>query len=165
MSHEPSMEEILSSIKRIIAEDSEATLSVPRTKRAVTPADPLDAPEPVLELTETVSEPEPESVAAIQPEPAKPEPTKTEVAMEMSRKSSTAEASSTLASSSTVESSRSSLAALSALVVKPEITGTDTLEGMVREMLRPMVAEWLDARLPEIVDRMVQQEITRITRS
>jgi uncharacterized protein len=47
--------------------------------------------------------------------------------------------------------------------VKPEVTGSDTLEGMVREMVRPMIAEWLEAKLPDIVERMVAREISRIT--
>ena len=73
---EPSMEDILSSIKRIIAEDSEATLSGPRVKRSVglsplsrpEPADEIDEEDEVLELTDPVAvEPTPE------PEP-RPEP-------------------------------------------------------------------------------------------
>lgn len=171
-STEPSMEDILSSIKRIIAEDSEAALSSPRVKRSVglTPMSPAEPPqdedEPdVLELTDAVEEapePEPEAAAAafkplplVKPEgdpvatanPAQAEPPKKPV----------------LASSQTVQSSKASLAALSALVIKPEITGTDTLEGMVREMIRPMLAEWINERLPDIVDRMVAEEIARIT--
>jgi uncharacterized protein len=142
VSNEPSMEEILSSIKRIIAEDSEASLAPPRNRRAaaVQPvADPLpdveESPseDEVLELTETVAA---EPVAETKP---------------------------ALVSPATAEASRSSLAALSALIVRPEVTGTDTLEGLVREMLKPMVAEWLEARLPDVVERMVAQEIKRIT--
>ncbi len=150
VSNEPSMEEILSSIKRIIAEDSEASLSLPRARRAavVQPmADPLpeaasddDEPE-VLELTETVAPEVVEEVAHMPVAEAKP----------------------ALVSDKTAEASRSSLAALSALVVKPEIVGGDTLEGLVREMLKPMLAEWLEARLPEVVERMVAREISRIT--
>ncbi|MFX6724745.1 DUF2497 domain-containing protein [Acinetobacter baumannii] len=34
---------------------------------------------------------------------------------------------------------------------------------MVRELLRPMLREWLDARLPGIVETMVAREIARIT--
>jgi uncharacterized protein len=144
------MEEILSSIKRIIAEDSEASLSPPRSRRAavVQPvADPLPEPasvddEPeVLELTETVA----------------PEAAAEEIVVP------TIEAKPTLVSDKTAEASRSSLAALSALVVKPDVTGSDTLEGMVREMLKPMLAEWLESRLPDVVERMVAQEIRRIT--
>ncbi len=150
VSNEPSMEEILSSIKRIIAEDSEASLSPPRNRRAamVQPvADPLpEADEPadeeeVLELTETIA---PEVAVEEAPMPV-------------------TQAKPALVSDKTAEASRSSLAALSALIVKPEVTGGDTLEGLVREMLKPMLAEWLESRLPDIVERMVAQEIRRIT--
>jgi uncharacterized protein len=163
---EPSMEEILSSIKRIIAEDAEATLSAPRPKRSVglTPmvppmadavpsADEADEHD-VLELTDPVAvEPEPEAeempveAPKLATESAPPKPTKKPA----------------LVSSETAEASRSALSALSALIVKPEIEGSDTLEGLVREMLKPMLAEWLDANLPAIVERQVAQEIARIT--
>lgn len=139
VSNEPSMEEILSSIKRIIAEDSEAALAPPRaSKRSVAPpAAALSKEEPeVLELTETVDA---ESV-----KPA-------------------AGAGPALVSDKAAEASRTQLAALSALVVKPEVTGSDTLEGLVREMLKPMLADWLEARLPDIVERLVAREISRIT--
>jgi uncharacterized protein len=48
-------------------------------------------------------------------------------------------------------------------VVKPEVSGADTLEGMVREMLKPMLRDWLDANLPRLVEEMVAREISRIT--
>ncbi|MET0238935.1 MAG: DUF2497 domain-containing protein, partial [Sphingobium sp.] len=38
----------------------------------------------------------------------------------------------------------------------------NTLEGLVREMLRPMLKEWLDTRLPEMVEGLVKKEIDRI---
>jgi cell pole-organizing protein PopZ len=37
------------------------------------------------------------------------------------------------------------------------------LEDMVREMLRPMLKQWLDEHLPQIVQEHVKREITRIT--
>ena len=52
---------------------------------------------------------------------------------------------------------------LSKLVVKPEAPGSDTLEGLVREMLRPMLRDWLDQNLPSLVESMVAREIERIT--
>ncbi len=57
------------------------------------------------------------------------------------------------------------LDALSSLLVKPaEPEAADnTLEGLVREMLRPMMKEWLDANLPRLVEGMVAKEIARIT--
>ena len=161
---EPSMEDILSSIKRIIAEDSDAALAGPRVKRSVglSPlsrpeiapdyADEADEDDEILELTDPVAvEPEPAPAAPAAPAPkAKADPVP-------------AETKPTLVSSTTVEASRSSLAALSAMIVKPEVTGGDTLEGLVREMLKPMLADWLDAKLPEIVERQVAQEIRRIS--
>lgn len=39
-----------------------------------------------------------------------------------------------------------------------------TIEQMMREMLRPMLKEWLDENLPSIVERMVEQEIARVSR-
>jgi uncharacterized protein len=39
-----------------------------------------------------------------------------------------------------------------------------TLEDVVRETLRPMLKSWLDENLPRVVERMVQEEVERITR-
>jgi uncharacterized protein len=152
LSHEQSMEEILSSIKRIIAEDSDAALSPPRAKRSITPLaapaaasvpDPVAEPE-VLELTEAA----PAEEASV---PKKPTP------------AAVASEKHALISDDVVAAGRSSIAALSALVVKPEVAGNDTLEGLVREMIRPMLTDWLEARLPDIVERLVAQEVRRIT--
>jgi cell pole-organizing protein PopZ len=35
---------------------------------------------------------------------------------------------------------------------------------MVKEMLRPMLKEWLDRNLPPMVERIVEREIVRLTR-
>ncbi|PTS89820.1 DUF2497 domain-containing protein, partial [Sphingomonas sp. HMWF008] len=63
----------------------------------------------------------------------------------------------------TAEATRGPLDALSRMIVKPDVAGSDTLEGMVREMLRPMLRDWLDANLPAMVETMVAREIERIT--
>lgn len=42
--------------------------------------------------------------------------------------------------------------------------GGRALEDMVAEMLRPMLKQWLDANLPGIVERLVQQEIQKMTK-
>ena len=39
-----------------------------------------------------------------------------------------------------------------------------TLEDVVRETLRSMLKSWLDENLPSVVERMVQDEIERVTR-
>ncbi len=37
-----------------------------------------------------------------------------------------------------------------------------TLEGIVREMLRPLLKEWLDRNLPYLIERLVKREIDRM---
>jgi hypothetical protein len=39
-----------------------------------------------------------------------------------------------------------------------------TLEDLVKEMLRPMLKSWLDDNLPGLVERIVKQEIERVSR-
>lgn len=39
-----------------------------------------------------------------------------------------------------------------------------TLEAMVKEMIRPMLREWLDANLPDLVQKMVERELERLTK-
>jgi len=148
VSAEPSMEDILSSIKRIIAEDVE-TGGASRVRRRPTPQSiPVEAAEDddVLELSEAMPESDTPPVAA--PVAATPTP---------------AAPGEKIISDETAETSRARLASLSRLVIKPEVAGSDTLEGLIREMLKPMLRDWLDANLPELVETMVAKEIARIT--
>ena len=67
----------------------------------------------------------------------------------------------------TTSAMRDSLAALAMLAapgVPPQIvrSGETSLEGLVRDMLRPMLSEWLDRNLPAMVEKMVAAEIARI---
>jgi len=39
-----------------------------------------------------------------------------------------------------------------------------TIEALMRDMLRPMLKEWLDENLPTVVERMVEKEIARVSR-
>jgi hypothetical protein len=41
--------------------------------------------------------------------------------------------------------------------------GNMTLDGLMRSMLEPMLQRWLDANLPEIVEKITQAEIRRLT--
>ena len=49
------------------------------------------------------------------------------------------------------------------MLIAPQDGGDNTLEGLVRSLLKPMLKEWLDARLPILVEEMVAKEIARIT--
>ncbi|MEG3146839.1 DUF2497 domain-containing protein [Sphingomonas sp. RT2P30] len=159
ISAEPSMEEILSSIKRIIAEEGDGAMAAARARRQPRPAPaPVPEPEPydddeVLELSERIAA---EMPAPPRPAP-EPRPAPPEVAAPL------AVAAPSLLSPRTAEATRGPLDALSRMVVKPEVAGSDTLEGMVREMIRPMLRDWLDANLPAMVESMVAREISRIT--
>jgi cell pole-organizing protein PopZ len=42
--------------------------------------------------------------------------------------------------------------------------GGATIESLMRDMLRPMLKEWLDENLPSVVERMVEKEISRVSR-
>jgi uncharacterized protein len=46
----------------------------------------------------------------------------------------------------------------------PTMGNGKTLEDLVKEMLRPMLKEWLDRNLPPMVERFVEREIVRLTR-
>ena len=179
MSAEPSMEEILSSIKRIIAEEESGPTRGRRMGRVVqAPVEEEEDEDEVLELSEPVEavapqpEPQPEPPAAVQPErrpePAAvaPEPVRAEskpVSQPVTPPPAPAAVPEAIVSSQTVAASRGALDQLARLMVKPEPGSDGTLEGLVREMLKPVLREWLDANLPGMVEAMVQSEIKRIT--
>ena len=149
ISAEPSMEEILSSIKRIIAEEGDAAVTT-RTRRSRTARQAREerderGADEVLELSQPVYDNEPvydDGFDSAGDEPEAPEP---------------------ILSDRAAEATRGPLEVLSRMVVKPEVPGADTLEGLVREMLKPMLRDWLDDNLPRIVETMVAREISRIT--
>ena len=66
-----------------------------------------------------------------------------------------------LISGKTAQASKAALAALDSVKIDPN-AGANTMDGLVREMLQPMLKEWLDANLPELVERVVAREVARI---
>ena len=168
LSAEPSMEEILSSIKRIIAEEGDGAPARPAARRQPRPAPaPLQPPliddvspadgaaDEVLELSDPM--PAPRAEPAPRPEPvraASPSPAPAPVADAVRDP---------IVSAPVAAASRGALDQLSRMMVKPEPGSDGSLEGLVRELLRPMLRDWLDAHLPELVESMVQREIKRIT--
>jgi hypothetical protein len=148
---EPSVEEILESIKKVIARDNRAGAAEERRVResrglsASEPGEDVESGDEVLDLAESsefVDELDDEDAGDAAPE----SPLITEVAR---------------------SSMRDSLAALAMLAepgVQPQIvrSGETSLEGLTRELLRPALAEWLDKNLPPLVERMVASEIARI---
>ena len=129
------MEDILASIKKVIAEEKELR-STPRPIHA--PADeplPEEAGESeydVLELDEPLAPP--------------------------------ADLGPPLVDERAAGQSRHALEQLQTIAATvPMQPQANPLEEMVREMLRPMLKQWLDEHLPQLVEDHVKREITRIT--
>ncbi len=158
---EPSMEEILASIRRIISEDGDA-------------ATPAAEAEPVLELTQEVDaegnpvvpkaespapvpEPAPSLAEAPEPEPpAPPEPPPAAPPALVADGPAAATAAAFAALSETLNPPKQAKAA------PRESADGRTVEQLVEDLLRPMLQGWLDQNLPPLAERLVQREIERI---
>lgn len=64
------------------------------------------------------------------------------------------------ATNAAVKQNFSRLSSVSAVASASNVT----IESMIRDILRPMLKEWLDENLPAVVERMVEKEIARISR-
>lgn len=173
-SQEPTMEEILASIRRIISEDD---APAEPAAEAAPPPPPEPEPEPIyeepeddiLELTDPIApEPEPEPLASVgdidvysPPEP-EPEPVYTPpppAAPSIFDRDQVAE---TLVGAAASSAAASAFGSLSSALLMPK--DARTLEDVVRELLRPLLKEWLDQNLPRIVETKVEEEVQRIAR-
>ena len=154
---EPSVEEILSSIKKVIARDSRIDSAKRDDMRA---NGRVGRGGDVLDLSEVAAQ-------VLATEPAQGTSGVAEAFDSHGHLDEDGE--DALLSDETTSAMRDSLAALAMMAqpgARPQIvrSGETSLEGMVRDMLRPMLAEWLDQHLPAMVDRLVVAEITRIVR-
>lgn len=158
VSAEPSMEDILSSIKRIIAEEGDDRPARARRApmRAVPSATLDDEAEEILELSDPIPV---ATVRAVESPPPTRDPAPEPAPVTQAR-----EPAPTIVSAQTAQAARGALDSLSRMVTKPEASGDGTLEGLVREMLRPMLRDWLDSNLPGMVEGLVAREIAKITR-
>ncbi len=149
---EPSMEEILASIRRIISEEGGAPGGEARG------ASVSAEKENILELTDVVQDDG--SVAKIdKPPPNEPEPAGPEGGGDLLSEQAATTAGGSLAELATLiarEHSRRDNLSLGAT--------SRTLEDLVRDMLRPLLREWLDENLPGLVERLVREEIEKLVR-
>lgn len=130
-SREPSMEDILASIKKVIAEEKELRAHI-RPGSLGAPAE--DEDDDVLELDEPFAPPAP-----------------------------AAEMGPPLLDDEAAGISREALEQLQTVAALSPPSSVNPLEDMVREMLRPILKQWLDEHLPAMVDEHVKREISRIT--
>jgi cell pole-organizing protein PopZ len=49
-------------------------------------------------------------------------------------------------------------------LTKKMVKGDGSIDGALEAMLRPMLTVWLDSNLPQMVERLVREEIERVTR-
>ncbi|TGY88395.1 DUF2497 domain-containing protein [Marinicauda algicola] len=198
---EPTMEEILASIRRIINEDEDEA----KPAEAEAAPEPVEEPEPesedevefdaepefaedesepaeddVLELTDRVEDEtagtDPISIAddlmivdreeeEMQAEPEEePEPEPEPAPRPQAKPAASAPAEEEeLLGEVQASAASSAFAALSGALKVSSDQGL-TLEGIVRELLRPMLKQWLDENLPAIVEEKVEAEIERVAR-
>ena len=169
---DPSMEEILSSIRRILSEDEkEASATPPEDDVLVLDqtmlvkdeaATPAEAPAAMAPQPEPEPEPEPEPLApapAVMAATAEDVPATLAPAMDVERDSP-------LLANDTAESAAASIVGLVRTLAADRLTpvhrGGPTIEDLVREEIRPLLKTWLDAHLPALVERLVQNEIERV---
>ncbi len=150
---EPSMEEILASIRRIISEEEQPAAGPVLDLTEHEPAGETAEDDIVFEAVEqavaaapapapTVKH-TPAPTPAVETPPAPPEPT--------------------ILSPPTTHAAAGSLARLAGTLRIADTNG-QTVEGVVRELLKPMLKEWLDKNLPAIVESRVEAELERIAR-
>jgi uncharacterized protein len=165
---EPTMEEILASIRRIISEDDAPAEAAAAPEPEPAPVEEAPAEDDVLELTDPIEPPAPvESMGDIdvyspepEPEPAPPPPPAPEPAPAPAF--SRDEVADNLVGDHAAGLAASAFGSLSSALLMPK--DGRTLEDVVRELLRPLLKEWLDQNLPRIVEAKVEEEVHRIAR-
>jgi cell pole-organizing protein PopZ len=184
------MEEILASIRRIIADDEPAKDSSESRQESLPPARESAAPPPHMAPQPTTSPPSHLSPAAA----AAPAPPKTDEEIDamlahlrgasrqppaasaepgLSEATAAPEPAPTLETQPTAVDERGLLsaattaavgAAFDTLARTAQARSGRTLEELVSELLRPMLKTWLDENLPGMVERLVRAEIERVSR-
>lgn len=148
---ETSMDEILASIRRIIATDSRAESHT---------FSPIDEHEDILDLTDALPD----------------EDGKIHMSSEFRGNNLTSQSTSyatapsfeeSLLSQATLSETRQAFHLLYTVEQeksKPfqESTGGQTVDALMREMLKPLLKDWLDTHLPSLVKSIVTQQVEKI---
>ena len=151
------MEDILASIRRDLSEDEQEEGAEAAAEEAELAPESEPEPEPKPE-----PEPEPEPVTEMEPEPEPappPEPGLEDV-LDLTPEMI---ASDPAVSGPAARASADALQELTRVLLSQRdipIGGRDTtLEGLIREILRPLLREWLDQNLPSVIERLANEEI------
>ncbi|WP_241666768.1 DUF2497 domain-containing protein [Muricoccus nepalensis] len=181
---DPSMEDILASIRKILNEEEAAAPAPPPPDAPPEPPPPVAEPpraeesraEEPLELTEAmlVAAPEPPP-----PEPPPPVPMPVPVPVAPAAPPPVAfapppepppapayDSSEGLVAPATAAAAAAILGQLARTVAaersSPVHRGGPSIEDVVREELRPLLKDWMDTHLPALMERLVRAEIERV---
>ena len=187
---DPSMDDILASIRKIISDDeARAQVNTGTTPPSAANASSGARRDDVLLLTDLVEEP-PEAPSRPTPLPQRIDPvsagdmpqptvqpfspmasvasvTPVEVPVNQPSSDTLVESGAAGVASSAFERLSQAVQDSVPLPVAQEpgpSVGGRNLEDIVKEMLRPMLKDWLDKNLPPLVERYVEREIVRLTR-
>lgn len=146
---DPSMEDILASIRRILSDDEAKpgeAHAAPAAPAPISEPEPADDDVLLLDSSMLVQQ---EHAVTEQPPPPAPEPVvPTLVAPEAAA-----------AAASSVDALMRTLHTEQAMRVTSQ---GPTIEDIVRQEIRPLLKGWLDANLPPLVERLVRTEIERV---
>ena len=175
--NEPSMEDILASIRNILADEEDKAKDVADKQPESSAADGKKAGVVDLTADMIVNETQKAKAAMVEtpeeaidddftPEPVIPrQPMKEETLNDLIQEKQQPSDDDVLMSRPTIEAAAHSLSGLRdfAAEQKGDLgNGTLTIEAIVRESVKPYLKEWLDAHLPEIVERIVKKEVAYI---
>lgn len=175
--NEPSMEDILASIRNILADEEDKAKDVAEKQPESSAADGKKAGVVDLTADMIVNETQKAKAAMVEtpeeaidddftPEPVIPrQPMKEETLNDLIQEKQQSSDDDVLISRPTIEAAAHSLSGLRdfAAEQKGDLgNGTLTIEAIVRESVKPYLKEWLDAHLPEIVERIVKKEVAYI---
>lgn len=144
---DPTMDDVLASIRRILSEEGH-----PQAPAGPAPA-PADAPEDTLVLNSAMMVPEKPAEKPAEHPAVAPAPTPTGAAPALVKPEAAA------AAATSIGGLLRTLSADRALKLQQ---GGPTIEDIVREELRRLLKDWLDAHLAETVERLVRVEIQRV---
>ncbi len=158
---DPSMEDVLASIRRILDEGKGDS------------PEPPAAPMPAADTVAEVAQPEPPPPPPAPPEPAPADVFLLEPAMMIEEPAPMPQASTEepamagyrLLSPEAQNATANSLGDLMRTLTDRQtqvFRSGPTLEDIVRDEMRPIIKSWLDSNLPPMVERLVRDEIERV---
>lgn len=167
---EPSIEEILASIRQIISDDDEGAPAASAEPEPVVapppPPPPPPKPEPPREDVLVLKDPIPAE---------RPEIVMEDISVEMEEEDVEEEPlpppvqfhDDSIFGDTAQQATVSGFAKLASGIAIDKRRHTAegvTLEDIVRDMLQPMLREWMDENLPPMIERLVEKELERLAR-